>query len=207
MHTTNLIAIASFAAIALIDLALFSAELPTEAPLGQESECHVLVSNYAGVDQRTVSAAMERAAEIFRQTGVSLRWRELPADPDEAGQTRWAGDAYVRILPHSMTVRLTSSERRMGTSFGRLAYVFYDYVEQFRNLRPEVPREQLLAHVLVHELAHLLLGADSHSARGMMRARWDPNVEMRQMVASRLRFSSNEAKRIRLAVEALRTKQ
>ena len=37
----------------------------------------------------------------------------------------------------------------------------------------------LLAHVLAHEISHILQGTDQHSARGVMKALWDINDYLR----------------------------
>jgi hypothetical protein len=40
----------------------------------------------------------------------------------------------------------------------------------------------LLAHVLVHEITHVLQGVDRHSAQGVMKAHWDiPDFRAMQM--------------------------
>ena len=41
----------------------------------------------------------------------------------------------------------------------------------------------LLAHVLVHELTHLLEGVPRHSASGIMKAHWDENDYSRMLLA------------------------
>ena len=59
----------------------------------------------------------------------------------------------------------------------------------------------LLGTVIAHELGHLLLSTNSHSAFGIMRANWSAKelwaVEHRAMY-----FSSSESKRIQKAIMA-----
>jgi len=47
--------------------------------------------------------------------------------------------------------------------------VFYDRIDYGA---PDV-RTALLAHVLVHEITHILQGVSRHSDNGVMKARWD----------------------------------
>jgi hypothetical protein len=54
----------------------------------------------------------------------------------------------------------------------------------------------LLGYVVVHELGHLLLGLDSHSAEGVMRGKWDLEA-LRQAARGTLIFSASEAERMR----------
>jgi hypothetical protein len=49
---------------------------------------------------------------------------------------------------------------------------------------------------VVHELGHLLLGLDSHSADGVMRAKWD-FAALQQLAHGTLTFSAIEAQRMR----------
>jgi hypothetical protein len=51
--------------------------------------------------------------------------------------------------------------------------VFYQRVEKLAGqAAASLPR--VLACVFAHEIGHLLLGADSHSERSIMRQDWDP---------------------------------
>jgi hypothetical protein len=56
---------------------------------------------------------------------------------------------------------------------GRIAFVFGDRVGSVAD-RAAVARSRVLALVIAHEIAHLLMPARSHSSDGLMRARWGP---------------------------------
>jgi len=53
----------------------------------------------------------------------------------------------------------------------------------------------LLGYVVVHELGHLLLGKESHSAGGLMRARWEV-AELQEGARGNLLFSRGETEKI-----------
>jgi len=58
---------------------------------------------------------------------------------------------------------------------------------------------QILGNVIAHELGHLLLGANSHTPQGLMRAHWSRD----QLLAtdlSQLRFSDQQCRQIRNSV-------
>jgi hypothetical protein len=60
-----------------------------------------------------------------------------------------------------------------------------------------VPR--LLAHVLVHEIAHVIEGNDQHSDSGMMKARWDAE-DYQRMRHSSLGFTEEDLQLIRIGL-------
>jgi hypothetical protein len=61
----------------------------------------------------------------------------------------------------------------------------------------------VLAHVLVHEITHVLEGIDRHSATGIMKDRWDDNdyFEMRRKP---LRFAQKD---VDLIYDGLKVRQ
>jgi hypothetical protein len=69
------------------------------------------------------------------------------------------------------------SESSFGVSYlssdgiGCYSYVFYQRVAEQQRIN-EQNAAVLLGHVMAHEIAHLLLGTNSHSASGIMRAHW-----------------------------------
>lgn len=55
---------------------------------------------------------------------------------------------------------------------GTHIHVFYD---RLRQTYCRCPPSALLAHVLAHEIGHILEGTNSHSRSGIMKAHWDDN--------------------------------
>jgi hypothetical protein len=85
-----------------------------------------------------------------------------------------------------------------------VASVFYHRVEgAARELG--VSRAVILGHALAHEVGHFLLGKDSHSANGIMRALWTEK-ELLNASAGRLVFLPQRAAVMRTEVMA-RTKR
>jgi hypothetical protein len=54
----------------------------------------------------------------------------------------------------------------------------------------------ILGHAMAHELGHLLLGTNSHSRDGLMRAHWEPG-DLAQAAKGNLLFSSEQSTRMR----------
>jgi hypothetical protein len=82
--------------------------------------------------------------------------------------------------------------------FGCDAWIFYDPMKRFAVER-ELSLAQLLGHVIAHELGHMLLGPNSHSGMGLMRAQWSGR-ELQAADHGGLFFSASESKRIQNAV-------
>ena len=72
--------------------------------------------------------------------------------------------------------------------------MFYD------RIRSDVaPRSALLAHLLVHEIAHILQGTDQHSKSGVMKAVWTHQDHL-QMRTGALPFTPGDVELIRLGL-------
>jgi hypothetical protein len=93
----------------------------------------------------------------------------------------WHDDRRFCSAPSEQTIAISFSHQTPADRLpGALAYalpyegvhieVFYDRIEH--GYGPDM-RSALLAHVLVHEITHILEGVSQHSDRGIMKARWD----------------------------------
>jgi hypothetical protein len=58
------------------------------------------------------------------------------------------------------------------------------------------PTAIILGHAMAHELGHLLLGMNSHSRDGLMRAQWNRG-DLAEAVRGNLLFSAQESTRMR----------
>jgi len=116
-------------------------------------------------------------------------------------------DLTLNVLPFSapQASRLRGDEFGYATEdgaqgFGCVAWIFYDPIKSFA-VEKELSLTQLLGHVLAHELGHMLLGANSHSGMGLMRAQWSSR-ELFEANHGGLFFSDSESRRIQKAVLA-----
>jgi hypothetical protein len=81
---------------------------------------------------------------------------------------------------------------------GRHAWVFYDRVQ--RAAPDSRQLSALLAHVMAHEIAHLLQGLIRHSETGILKAQWSP-TDCARMADFPLMFTRVDAILIRHGVE------
>lgn len=120
----------------------------------------VFLDGSAETHSLIAAQAKAAAARMFQAAGVELRWCRPPACPADA-------------------IRLAFTRLPEGKGAGR-AYIFngnlveIDYA-RVTSRRPVREAQALLAHVIVHELTHLLQGCDHHSSQGIMKAHWSRN--------------------------------
>jgi len=164
------------------------------------------------------AAAIREAAAIVQDAGVAIEWHDCTKNVDQPACGKSAGhwNLIARILPtfvpasgaHSSVTtgnRLVDADSQLGVAVfdpsaqtDALATVFDDQV-QIVARRTGVERSELLGRALAHEIGHLLLGTDSHSAAGIMRARWSPE-NIKQARLGMLMFSSQQAEQMRAEV-------
>jgi len=178
------------------------------------------VHNYAEVDPRAMLEAEKIAAGIYRKVGVETRWTDAPIAPrlsqeifkDHSGLD--LTDIDLDILPRIMADRLGLPNTAMGLAPGtepdrQVVYVFYRRVEilaksQVRalfegSIRRPATTAQVLGHAIAHEIGHLLLNFESHSATGIMRGDWDLS-DLQSLASGYLLFTANQAEIIRAEV-------
>ncbi len=154
------------------------------APRELESVVSIRIHDYSKTSSRQLQQAQRVVSEAYARIGVRLEWRARirPADI-EAGRGAWPKDeiAFVTvvILSTTMADRLDLPPGVAGYApitrerGGRIAYVVGDRTRLIAR-RGRVAQSSVLAGVIAHELAHLLMPARSHSNEGVMRANWDP---------------------------------
>jgi hypothetical protein len=86
--------------------------------------------------------------------------------------------------------------------WGSDAWIFCDLVKDAAAQR-QLTQWVLLGTVIAHELGHLLLSTNSHSAFGLMRANWS-RKELWAAEQRAMYFSSSESKRIQQAMMSRR---
>ena len=177
-----------------------------------ERQITIRIHNYAKVKPSVLLPAERAAADIFREAGVDSIWVEC-----RAGQTELPGAActspmtplvlVLNLLPRSMAQRLHFRNEVLGVAmegagkdFGFFASVFYDNVKDCAVQR-QLDFAQLLGDAMAHELAHLLLGTNSHSGQGLMGAFWS-RKELLVAEQRGLSLSSSETTRLHIALAA-----
>jgi hypothetical protein len=131
----------------------------------------------------------ERLASImFAEIGVTLNFRT--ATP-EASETEVIVIEFRDGTPAGLLPGAWANARAYE---GVHIRIFWDRL-QFRC------SQQLLAHVMVHEITHILQGVSRHSAEGIMNARW--TVQERSALERRpLQFTDEDVELIYRGIDA-----
>jgi hypothetical protein len=159
-----------------------------------------------------LAGAEREAGRILGKAGLQTVWLDCPAGhstanpQDPCREPLEATDIVLRVLSES------SQNKFQDTAFGFavvpvLATVYYDYVAHLArsdNAEFEIPI--ILGCVIAHEIGHLLLGSNSHSAWGIMQGHWERG-QIRQAMTGTLLFTPQQAELIRAETQKRMTSQ
>jgi hypothetical protein len=161
----------------------------------------VRIDERTTVDAKALADAMERVARIYREADVVVTWNRPGFTEDEAGLK-----LTIVVTSYPLPSLKHGTRDVMGVAHpaergcGRIAYVFFERVEQLTR-KSEKDVAVVLAHVIAHELGHLLLPPSSHSRVGIMRASWSGS-DLADAARGRLLFTSAQAAQMRARIEA-----
>jgi hypothetical protein len=168
------------------------------------------VYNY-GISRALLSRAEGEATGILNQAGLEAAWIDCPLSVAEREQyppcqvPLSPTDFAIKILSAERADRFSSRHEALGQALecaqnqvGCSAYIFYRGVLELAR-DGGAAEYQLLGHALAHEIGHLLLGLNSHSPDGIMRAHWG-HRDLQTIAAGRLAFSKQQCERIRREV-------
>ena len=120
------------------------------------------------------------ASEIFAGIDIKLEWHGWNVCPAEGLRISLSDRTAEAVRPGALAYAMPYE--------GTHIVVFQDRVEAVAG-KDKVAA--LLAHVMVHEITHILQGLCRHSATGLMKAHWDV-AEMNRMSCSRLQFTADD---------------
>jgi hypothetical protein len=169
----------------------------------------VVIRFYPSIAAEDVGNARKLAGDILGAAGISVSWRycgrrgrEPQHEPMAEGCDRppSRNELILHIVP-ATDGNAALHRRSLGfslidpqTATGKVAKVYADRVAEMAR-DAGANRARLLARAIAHEIGHLLLGNNRHSAQGLMRAVWS-REELRRNVAGDWVFLEEEAHRI-----------
>lgn len=186
------IQLAGFAAVVLWGAAAVDAR-QVEAPPDVTVWLHTTVITAPG----SIEHAKQVAREMFASIGVNVAWRneitarepgvliKVVVQSGPQGENVALGEALPFALGHGIIVNYDEVLWSAGTS---------------KQLEP-----MILAHVLVHEITHILQVVDRHSDRGIMKAHWTPD-DYCDMRWKPLEFTTEDVELIRLGMRVLKSR-
>jgi hypothetical protein len=130
----------------------------------------LVIYNYAHVTGETLTNAENRAAEIFRDAGIQLIWRDgfayaAERQKAEIPQPEDPATLIVKLQPASDAARYGVRLACEGIGLPSGAIVF---VRTSDGKDPGSAGAHL-GYIIAHELGHILLGPNAHSIVGIMR--------------------------------------
>jgi hypothetical protein len=154
----------------------------------QTSEFTVIVCMQNSAGFGVAARAEQIVNRMFAEAGVAIDWRSrLRSCP--------AGAILVSLDHHTPGTLLPRALALSRPFEGTHIEIFYDRIYPYDLYnRGSVP--VVMAHVLAHEIAHILQGQNRHSDSGVMKARWD-GEDYSQMVWKGLSFTPTDVELIR----------
>lgn len=143
----------------------------------------VRVYDTLGVPAAALTDARASLEDVARASGFDIVWRRCQeAGPDPCVDPLVQNELVIRLIHSpretSGVAKAVAAQLPLGSSViaapgrrSRFASVFPDRVRTLA-ARGGIPEGQLLGYAIAHELGHLLLSSDDHSADGLMRAHW-----------------------------------
>jgi hypothetical protein len=149
----------------------------------------VYMSYRASISTISMAQAQGLASQMFARVGVRLEWH---AGSPPIGQK---GAIRIELVTHT-PVSLHSDALAYARPYEGV------HIQILWNRIQTTPSPtKLLAHVVVHEITHILEGIDRHSAEGVMKARWD-EADFEAMAFKTLPFAPEDVDIIRAGLKA-----
>ena len=193
------------------------ARTPAPNALRVRPKIKLRIYNYA-VSRTLLLRSEDEATAILNHAGLAVGWIDCPLSAEEFAShpnclnTMGSTDFAIKIVTVRDAQRIATHRDAMGEALeclgdhsGCSAYVFYRDVQELAR-DWDASESELLGHTLAHEIGHLLLGANSHSSEGIMRANWRQQ-ELNTIARAHLFFTDEQSERLCAAVSALNSGQ
>jgi hypothetical protein len=129
----------------------------------QTEDQSVTVCVEKGAGFGVLPLAQQIASKMFAEAGVTVDWRRGVAGCPAQGILISLSDRAPADVPSDAMAYALAYE-------GSHIVIFFDRLQR-RVQAAQI--SALLAHVLVHEVTHILQGISRHSGQGIMKAHWD----------------------------------
>jgi hypothetical protein len=172
----------------------------------QAQALQTATSSALQVSPATLDGAEREAARIIGKAGLRTDWLNCPVKStlevaqDPCREPLQPMDIVLRLIPEPQINKYEDSV------FGFvvvpiLASVYVNYaVERAKRDNAEFEIPMVLGNVIAHEIGHLLLGLNSHSASGIMQGRWQSH-QARQAVTGNLLFTEKQGQLMRAEMQ------
>lgn len=147
--------------------------------------------NSGTVSMLTMMRAKALASRMFAEIGISIDWHQASRNcPAQGIVVSMSAGTPANLKPGAFAYALPYEGTHIEVFYDRIG----EYVEE-----PLI--EIVLAHVLVHEITHILQGIERHSAQGVMKAKWDA-MDYFHMKQQPLSFTPEDVQLIHIGLTA-----
>jgi hypothetical protein len=153
---------------------------------GEAHPVDLQLRNEARVPPQVLEQSQAEVARIFGDVGLAVRWTD--------SEPRFTVTIVPQVLGYASAQSPVMGVARRTTNRSTVQ-VFFRQVQDFSHAY-RVDLGMMLAHVIAHELGHLLLPTAAHSPTGLMRPMWDEAL-VRDVKRGSLTFTAAQAARIR----------
>ena len=159
------------------------------------------VYNYARIANWTLVRIKKQVAGIFLRAGIELQWMDcISSARNEPDPASWSAEPspsqlILNIVPQFRARQEGYRDSLFGFAIGYQATVVNERTEEISYSGESAP-SQVLGITIAHELGHLLLGPNSHTASGIMSPRWD-GKDFRSVQSKTLAFTERQAGQMR----------
>jgi hypothetical protein len=129
------------------------------------------------------------ATQMFAGIGVGIEWRNESSCPAGAIRVSFSTRTPAELLPGALAYALPYE--------GTHIVIFYDRVHA-AVVDPD-RATALMAHVMAHEITHVLEGVSRHSAEGVLKAHWT-TTDFSRMSWKPLKFADEDIVLIHLGL-------
>jgi hypothetical protein len=161
----------------------------------------ILVYNLANTPRDILGEAEREAGRILSQAGVGVHWFDCSAGHSDVVSQDICQEGWGPInIGLRVLAKPTGSRKPQGEPFGfaippSLASAYYDHRARFISNEFGMGLSLILGCIMAHEIGHLLLAPNCHSAEGVMQAEWGQR-QLRQALMKDLRFSAQQSRLI-----------
>lgn len=160
----------------------------------------VLVFNYSRASDALIARAEVETSRVFSQAGIGLAWFQCPvnARPDSPVCHTEAASTQIRIRILDRNIAKVYQDGIFGFAIAPVfASVYYESAQRVarQTTESEANVATILGCLIAHEVGHLLLGHNQHTASGIMKASWDIQ-QIKLAMMGRLLFVPEQSKRM-----------
>lgn len=163
----------------VLALCSLGSAVSAQPPSDTTDEVTISIFNDASVPAASLQKAEQVASAVFVRANLRLHWLNCGRTGESLAEEQNCSEASFPTHLHVRLIRgpLNTTESILGLSYidnsgvGCQADISYRAVSNVAQ-ESRVNISTVPGITLVHEIGHLLLGANSHSPEGIMRAHW-----------------------------------